>query len=93
MRGLACFQPRRGLRTGPAPLTLVSLGRWASIAAAAGNLSRGCRVFIAGPLRRRSVEPPRAVGVVIITGMDPLYLISPLTLTSSRCDQLRESTL
>src|SRR5262249_21601903 len=35
--------PRNVLRAGPAPLTLVSLGRRASIAAAAGSASGGCR--------------------------------------------------
>ena len=35
--GLACFRGREGLRPGPAPLTLVSLGRWTSISAAAGD--------------------------------------------------------
>jgi hypothetical protein len=34
---------RKVLRGGPAPLTLVSLGRWASVAAAAGNPYRGLR--------------------------------------------------
>jgi hypothetical protein len=42
------------LRDGPAPLTLVSLGRWASIAAAAGDLSRGCRVFHPGSCQAAS---------------------------------------
>jgi hypothetical protein len=35
----------RGLRAGPAPLTLDPSGRWTSIAAAAGDPSRGCRVL------------------------------------------------
>ena len=39
MRGRACFRPEDGYRGGPAPLTLVSLGRWAIIAAAAGDPS------------------------------------------------------
>jgi hypothetical protein len=39
------------LRAGPAPLTLVSLGRWASIAAVVGDSSRGCRSSV-----RRSVN-------------------------------------
>lgn len=36
----------QGLRAGPAPVSFVSLGRWASLAAAAGKLSRGCRVCV-----------------------------------------------
>jgi hypothetical protein len=40
MRGLACF--RRDESLARRPLTLASLGRWASSAAAAGDLSRGC---------------------------------------------------
>jgi hypothetical protein len=42
------FVATKVLRGGPAPLTLGALGRWASIAAAAGDLSRGCRVFHPG---------------------------------------------
>jgi hypothetical protein len=61
------LSPTTGLRAGPAPLSLVSLGRWTNIPAAAGN--------------------PRDVA-----GMDPLSLITPLTPTSSPCDQLRERT-
>ncbi len=41
MRGLACSQLRESSSRGPAPLTLASLGRWASIAApSAGELPR-----------------------------------------------------
>jgi hypothetical protein len=39
------FWRMKVLRAGPAPLTLVSLGRWTGIATAAGVLTRGCRVF------------------------------------------------
>ena len=50
MRGIGRFGGKGSLARGPAPLTLVSLGRWAGFAAAAGDLSRGCRVFRPGPV-------------------------------------------
>lgn len=44
------LSPMTGLRAGPAPLTLEALGRWASIAAAAGDSSRGFRFVESSPL-------------------------------------------
>ena len=49
MRGLASFRADQSVLRRPRTHDLVSLGRWASIAAAAGKcLSRGCRVFHPG---------------------------------------------
>ena len=46
------------LRAGPAPLTLVSLGRWASIAAAAEIAPAAAVCFILVRFRRRAAAPP-----------------------------------
>ena len=56
-RGRACFQPTKVLRGGPAPLTLNPLVRWTTIAAAAGESSRGPVVGSSVRLRRRDVAP------------------------------------
>jgi hypothetical protein len=58
MRGLTCFSRRKGLRGGPAPLTLVSLGRWASIATAAGR-SRRLPCASSEPVSGGEPPPPR----------------------------------
>jgi hypothetical protein len=50
MRGRQCFLPDDMLlRGGPAPLILVSLGRWASIVAAAGASAYVCASTLVRP--------------------------------------------
>jgi hypothetical protein len=54
------------------------LGRWANIAAAAGDLSRGCRNLVAGPSQaasRRATSPPLAASALMSTEKGSLEVL------------------